>query len=130
MSQIEEIITIISAALGLIITITGFLIPLVKSTKAKKSLIAVNKLTGALQNMVIEAEKFVNYSGEEKKQYVMTKAYKYAVENKIPYDENAVSEKIEDLVALSKQVNVKTATQPKEVVADSNKIISVKFQNS
>lgn len=130
MSQIEEIITIISAALGLIITITGFLIPLVKSTKAKKSLIAVNKLTGALQNMVIEAEKFVNYSGEEKKQYVMTKAYKYAVENKIPYDENAVSEKIEDLVALSKQVNVKTATQPKEVVSDSNKIISVKFQNS
>lgn len=130
MSQIEEIITIITAALGLIITITGFLIPLVKSTKAKKSLIAVNKLTGALQNMVIEAEKFVNYSGEEKKQYVMTKAYKYAVENKIPYDENAVSEKIEDLVALSKQVNVKTATQPKEVVSDSNKIISVKFQNS
>lgn len=130
MSQIEEIITIISAALGLIITITGFLIPLVKSTKAKKSLIAVNKLTGALQNMVIEAEKFVNYSGEEKKQYVMTKAYKYAVENKIPYDENAVSEKIEDLVALSKQVNVKPATQPKEVVSDSNKIISVKFQNS
>lgn len=130
MNQIEEIITIISAALGLIITITGFLIPLIKSTKAKKSLIAVNKLTGALQNMVIEAEKFVNYSGEEKKQYVMTKAYKYAVENKIPYDENAVSEKIEDLVALSKQVNVKTATQPKEVVADSNKIISVKFQNS
>lgn len=130
MSQIEEIITIISAALGLIITITGFLIPLVKSTKAKKSLIAENKLTGALQNMVIEAEKFVNYSGEEKKQYVMTKAYKYAVENKIPYDENAVSEKIEDLVALSKQVNVKTATQPKEVVSDSNKIISVKFQNS
>lgn len=130
MSQIEEIITIITAALGLIITITGFLIPLVKSTKAKKSLVAVNKLTGALQNMVIEAEKFVNYSGEEKKQYVMTKAYKYAVENKIPYDENAVSEKIEDLVALSKQVNVKTATQPKEVVADSNKIISVKFQNS
>lgn len=130
MNQIEEIITIISAALGLIITITGFWIPLIKSTKAKKSLIAVNKLTGALQNMVIEAEKFVNYSGEEKKQYVMTKAYKYAVENKIPYDENAVSEKIEDLVALSKQVNVKTATQPKEVVADSNKIISVKFQNS
>lgn len=130
MSQIEEIITIITAALGLIITITGFLIPLVKSTKAKKSLIAVNKLTGALQNMVIEAEKFVNYSGEEKKQYVMTKAYKYAVENKIPYDENAVSEKIEDLVALSKQVNVKPATQPKEVVSDSNKIISVKFQNS
>lgn len=130
MSQIEEIITIITAALGLIITITGFLIPLVKSTKAKKSLIAVNKLTGTLQNMVIEAEKFVNYSGEEKKQYVMTKAYKYAVENKIPYDENAVSEKIEDLVALSKQVNVKPATQPKEVVADSNKIISVKFQNS
>ena len=72
MSQIEEIITIITAALGLIITITGFLIPLVKSTKAKKSLVAVNKLTGALQNMVIEAEKFVNYSGEEKKQYVMT----------------------------------------------------------
>lgn len=105
MNNVEEIMTIISACIGLLATITGFLIPLVRSVKAKNRLIAINKLTTELQTLIIEAEAFVNFSGEEKKEYVMTKANRYAIDNKIPYNEQDVDKKIEDLVTLSKEVN-------------------------
>lgn len=105
MGNFKEIITIASACLGLLATVTGFLIPLVKNVKAKNKLSAINKLTVTLQSLVVDAEKFADFTGAEKKEYVMTKINRYAIENKIPYDEQAVSEKIEDLVALSKEVN-------------------------
>ena len=91
---------------------TGFLIPLVKNVKAKNKLVALNKLTSTLQTLIIEAEEFTNFTGTEKKEYVMTKANRYAIKNKIPFDEQLVSDKVEDLVALSKEVNVgKRSTQ-------------------
>ena len=105
MENIKEIITIASACLGLIATITGFLIPLVKNVKAKNKLTALNKLTTTLQAFIVDAETFTNFTGAEKKEYVMTKVNRYAMENKIPYDEQAVSDKVEEIVALSKEVN-------------------------
>ena len=105
MENIKEIITIASACLGLIATITGFLIPLVKNVKAKNKLTALNKLSTTLQAFIVDAETFTNFTGAEKKEYVMTKANRYAIENKIPYDEQAVSDKVEEIVALSKEVN-------------------------
>ncbi len=115
MENIKEIIAIASACLGLLATVTGFMIPLVKNVKAKNKLTALNKLTTTLQSLIVDAETFTNFTGAEKKEYVMTKANRYAMENKIPYDEQAVSDKVEDLVALSKEVNkrgtVSTAKQ-------------------
>ncbi|MCM1289485.1 MAG: hypothetical protein NC132_02395 [Corallococcus sp.] len=105
MNDLKEIITVASACLGLIATATGFLIPLVKNVKAKNRLAALNKFTAALQTLIVDAETFAGFTGEEKKAYVMTKANRYALDNKIPYDEHAVSNRVEELVALSKQVN-------------------------
>ncbi len=105
MENLKQIITIASACVGLLATITGFLIPLVKNVKAKNKLTALNKLSTTLQSLIIDAETFTNFSGAEKKEYVMTKANRYAIEHKIPYDEHAVSEKVEDMVSLSKEVN-------------------------
>ncbi len=105
MENIKEIITIASACLGLIATATGFLIPLVKNVKAKNKLTALNKLSTTLQAFIVDAETFTNFTGAEKKEYVMTKANRYAIENKIPYDEQAISDKVEEIVALSKEVN-------------------------
>lgn len=105
MENIKEIITVISACLGLVVTVTGFLIPLVKSVRAKSRLTALNKLTSTLQSLIVDAEGFTNFTGAEKKEYVMTKANRYAIENKIPYDEQSVSDRVEDMVALSKEVN-------------------------
>ena len=105
MENIKEIITIASACLGLIATATGFLIPLVKNVKAKNKLTALNKLSTTLQAFIVDAETFTNFTGAEKKEYVMTKANRYAIENKIPSDEQAISDKVEEIVALSKEVN-------------------------
>ncbi len=112
MEKIEQIIIIAANCLGLLATFTGFLIPLVKNVKAKNKLVAINKLTSTLQTLIIEAEEFTNFTGTEKKEYVMTKANRYAIKNRIPFDEQLVSDKVEDLVALSKEVNVgKRSTQ-------------------
>lgn len=111
MENIKELITIASACLGFIATLTGFLIPLVKNVKAKNKLKSLNKLSVALQAFVVEAEQRVNFTGEEKKQLVLTKANRYALENKIPFNEQSVEGEIESLVALSKSVN-KRGTLP------------------
>ncbi len=105
MENIKELITIASACLGFIATLTGFLIPLVKNVKAKNKLKSLNKLSVALQAFVVEAEQRVNFTGEEKKQFVLTKANRYALDNKIPFNEQSVDGEIESLVALSKSVN-------------------------
>ncbi len=119
MENIKEIITIASAALGLIATITGFLIPLVKNVKAKNKLTALNKLSATLQAFIVEAEAFTNFSGAEKKEYVMTKANRYALENKIAFDADAVSDKVEEIVELSKKVNKRGTSSSTEKNADA-----------
>ena len=113
MGRLEEIITIVSACLGFVATATGFLIPLIKNVKAKNKLTALNKLSTTLQSLMVDAETHSNFTGEEKKEYVLTKANRYAIDNDIPYDEQAVSEKVEDLVALSKEVNKRGTTSNK-----------------
>lgn len=106
MENLEQIITIASAGVGLFATITGFLIPLVKNVKAKNRLMALNQLSTFLNSLIVEAEQFANFTGEEKKQYVLTKANRYALENNIPFDESTVDTEIEKIVKLSKNVNV------------------------
>ena len=124
MENIKEIITIASACLGLIATATGFLIPLVKNVKAKNKLTALNKLSTTLQAFIVDAETFTNFTGAEKKEYVMTKANRYAIENKIPYDEQAISDKVEEIVAVSTEVNKRgtVSTVSKESQVTSSRI--------
>lgn len=121
MEAIKEIIIIASFVVGLITTATGFLIPLVKNRKAKKALEALNSIAGQIQPLVVEAERFVNYTGAEKKQFVLTKINDFAIKNKIPFDEAAASTLIEEIVATTKQVNMrdkdKAVEAPKNGVA-------------
>lgn len=124
MESLREIITIISASLGLIATIIGFLIPLVKNIKAKNKLVAIKKLTSTLQSLIIDAEAFVNFTGTEKKEYVMTKANRFAIENKIPYNETDVSEKIEELICLSKEVNKRESTSVSPAPVQKSKVVT------
>lgn len=105
MENIKEIISVVSACLGFAATLTGLLIPLVKNVKAKNKLAALGRLATALQLFIADVEQYAHFTGEEKKQFVLTKANRYALENKIPFNEQTVSEKIEELVALTKSVN-------------------------
>lgn len=119
MKHLEQIITIASAGVGLLATVTGFLIPLVKNVKAKNRLTALNKLSVLLNSLIVEAEQFANFTGAEKKQYVLTKANRYALENNIPFEESTVDAEIEKIVKLSKNVNVGAAKSAAEKVTSA-----------
>lgn len=110
MENLEIIISVAGAALGLLVTTVTFLSKFIKNAKAKKVAENIVKIGNAMIPYIQEAETFLNYSGEEKKQYVMTKANQFAIDNNIPFDAEAVSDKIEELIGLTKQVNVKTSS--------------------
>ena len=61
---------------------------------------------GSKLELIEEAERFIGYSGKEKKEYVIDKIGEYAEELGIKADLQFVSEKIEELVKLTKGVNI------------------------
>ena len=67
---------------------------------------------------IVEAEKFINYTGIEKKNYVMTRLNQYAIANDIKFDQEEISNKIEELVELTKQVNKKSLVTIDEKVSE------------
>lgn len=109
MNNIKELIAVLSSCAGLLAAVTGFLIPLIKNVKAKNRLSALNKLSAVLQSLIVEAEQFANFSGEEKKAYVLTKASRYAMNNGIIFDEQKAAAELENIVELSKKVNAPQA---------------------
>jgi len=113
MKEIEIIISLAGTVLGLIITVLTFIVKTVRSSKAKKSAEQAIKIGNAVLPLIREAEKFTAFSGIEKKQYVMTKANQFALVNRIPFIEDLVSKKIEELVTLTKQVNIRSSSREK-----------------
>lgn len=105
MENLEIILSIAGTAVGLLITTVTFLLKFINNAKAKKILEGVAKIGNAVLPYIKEAETFVNYSGIEKKEYVMTKANQFAIDNGIDFDFDLVSDKIEELVLLTKKVN-------------------------
>lgn len=105
MNDLQIILSFTGTVLGLLITIITFIVKFVRSAKAKRGLEQTLKVSNAVLSFIREAEKFTAFSGEEKKAFVMTKACQYAINNKIKFFEEDISEKVEELVALTKQVN-------------------------
>ena len=108
---------LIGTIFGLVITTLTFLTRSILGAKARKVAEQAIKFSEILMPYVSEAEKFVSYSGAEKKAYVMTKANQFALKYKIAFNEDEVSRKIEELVNLTKQVNISN----KEVSEENNK---------
>jgi ABC-type uncharacterized transport system fused permease/ATPase subunit len=102
---IQDIVKIAAVALPAIITATGYIAANSKNKKLKQAAENLNKVSKAAQIYVADAEQFLNYSGTEKKQWVLTKINQYAIENKIPYDAETVANVVEEIVTLSKKVN-------------------------
>ena len=107
MENLEIILSIAATAIGLLVTTITFLVKFIKNGKLKRAAEHIVKIGNAIVPYIEQAEKFIGYSGEEKKEYVMTKANQFAIEKGIDFDANAVSNKIEELVSLTKQVNVR-----------------------
>ena len=127
-------LSILAPMLTLLCTTVVFLQKFVKNKKLKKVLEKTEQITREIIPCITEAEKFVNFSGVEKKEYVMTKINQYALENHIKFNQEEISKRIEELVSLTKEVNVpmvtiKEKTIQEEIENDSKKQIEEKIKN-
>ena len=105
MENAELILSLAGTALSLFVAAVLFFVKLLRGSAAKKKLKNDYLLLDAVAPLMELAESFTSYSGEEKKEYVLTKLNQFAIENGISFDVSTVSQKIEELIALSKQVN-------------------------
>ena len=105
LNNLELCISVIAAFFCLLTVLIICVVRMVKAIKSKKILQDESDLLNAVAPIMEIAEKFTNYSGAEKKEYVLTRINQLAIENGIKYDSDAVSEKIEQLIQLTKEVN-------------------------
>lgn len=105
MENLELILSLAGTALSLFIACVVFIVKLIRGHITKKDLKNSYVLLDAVAPLMEIAESFTNYSGEEKKEYVITKVNQFALENGIKFDAQAVSNKIEELIGLSNNVN-------------------------
>ena len=102
MENIHQYIEIGLACLSLCNIFICAIIAFVKASKSKKK----ELLKNALLVLMEDAEKFKNYSAEEKKQYVFTRAKEFINENNIKFSDSLLSALIERQIEFSNNVNV------------------------
>lgn len=102
MENLHTYIEIGLACLSGISTIIYFVVVFTKASKEKK----IEMLKNAMLGMMEEAEKFKNYTAEEKKQYVFTRAKEFILEQKLKFSDSQLSSVIERQIEFSNNVNV------------------------
>ncbi|MDE5715516.1 MAG: hypothetical protein K2I42_05220 [Anaeroplasmataceae bacterium] len=105
MMNLEIILSFMGTALGFLVSLLTLIIKLSKNKKVTKTIEQMLSITDQLNTFIIEAEQFKNYTGTEKKNYVLTKINQFAIDNKIKFSLDSVSDKIEEIISLTKNVN-------------------------
>ena len=103
-----ETITAICSLVGFVITLLCFIFSLIKKSKnGKARKIAENALSvlNVCAQAIQVAEGFKNYTGEEKKAHATCMVKEFCIENGIEINNDEISTDIENLIALSKNVN-------------------------
>lgn len=90
------------------ISIVGFfLVSFLKNKKVKRYANNILTVTEVTKTYIKEAEKMTNYTGSEKKNYVMSRLLKYLYDNAIKkVSEETLSDIIENEVSLTNEVNI------------------------
>lgn len=104
---IDLIIKCCTGALSIVLAILSILTG-IKSGKWKKLFTNENTQRNCiyiLLEIMQEAEKFINFTAEEKKQYVITKFNQYCIDNNFTFDADLTDSNIETLIEFSKKVN-------------------------
>ena len=125
MTNLHIILSLSGTTLGLLVTVITLIYRGIKISKSRKRCEQSMQIANAVLPFIREAEKFPAYSGVEKKAYVMIKASQFAMQNKIKFNEAQVSSRIEELVALTKQVNTKMrARETREIEQEIKEVSS------
>lgn len=108
--------------LSVLFTILSVYVKSVKYEKSQKISKAEIELNHILLMLMAEAEKYINYSGEEKRAYVLTRVKEIFLNKKLSMHSDLVEEKIESYIQLSKNVNYikKQAKLLKNLHEDNN----------
>lgn len=104
--SINTTTTLMLTILGLVISLLTFIIKFFKCVKEKKNALNLLDLTSILMPLIEEAEKFINYTKDEKKEYVIVKTLKLLQDSNKKIETKVISEEIDKLVGLTKKVNV------------------------
>lgn len=107
MEDLELYLSVAATILGLLVSTLTFLTKFIKSAKEKRIAEELLQLTQDLMPFIEEAEKFIHFTGVEKKAYVMTKATQLVINNKMKVSQGKISDTIDGLVRLTKEVNVR-----------------------
>lgn len=104
--NLEIYLSVAITVFSLFASALTFLIKLIKNIKERIKTENKLKISEYIIPLIEEAEAFVNYTGIEKKEFVTTRITQFALSNKIKLDQEMVSEIIEKLVSLTKNVNI------------------------
>lgn len=106
MTEILKLILAIAGPICALLTaILSVIVTLTKNKKVKKDCDDLITILFKVENKIIEAEKFINWTGEEKKQYVLSMLQNEIANTGITND--LVDTLIENFIYFSKQVNNK-----------------------
>ena len=133
LENIQLLLPYMAPILGMLGAIILFIKKSVKNKKLTNVLEMAEEFTERIIPYIKEAEKLIHYTGEEKKNYVMTKLNQYAIENKIKFNQEEASKRIEELVGLTKEVNINSCeiNNDKDVIKKStmNETIEKQIKN-
>lgn len=107
MENVEIIISLAGTVLSLVIMCFIFINRFIAVIKKRNNEETDALIMDAVIELMTLAEKCVKFSGKDKKEFVFTKLNQFAEENEMKIDFDNVSEKIEKLIKLTKQVNFK-----------------------
>lgn len=103
--NLEIFLSLLGTSLGFILSLLTLIIKISKNKKVKKTAEQMVSITEQLNTFIMEAEQFKNYTGAEKKNFVLTKINQFAIDNKIKFSFETISNKIEEIISLTKNVN-------------------------
>lgn len=109
----ELFLSLAGTIFSLVIACIIFIIKIIKIIKSKKQIMNSALLEEAVPQLMGIAERFCNYSGDEKKEFVMTKINQFAIENGFKFEAETISNKIEEFIKLSKEVNYRKTNEEK-----------------
>ena len=105
LETLRLVLTIAGLVLVLLTSIVTFIARNSKNKKVGKAAMNLLAVINATRQFVSEAESLVNFSGANKKEWVMTKVNQFCISKGIVYDEAKVDEILEDYITFSIVVN-------------------------
>lgn len=103
--DINSILTIVGLVCALLATIVTAISKNCKNSKIAKKATSLLTIIESAQQFIEQAEKMTGFTGENKKEWVVTKICQFCISKNINYDEETIDNVVEELISFSKQVN-------------------------